>query len=93
MAMKKESVSGCGAVGEGSCCRLTSLVSVDERGQMILPKEIREKAHIQAGDKLALVAWEKAGEICCLTLLKAEGLGGMVKDLLGPMMADLSKKR
>ncbi len=90
--MKKAFEKGCGTGGEGGCCRLISLVSVDERGQMILPKEVREKAHIQPGDKLALVAWEKAGETCCLTLLKADELGGLVKDLLGPMVADLSKK-
>ncbi|HUU06680.1 MAG TPA: HgcAB-associated protein [Patescibacteria group bacterium] len=75
----------------GSCCQVASLLSVDERGQMILPKEIRERAGIHAGDKLALVAWEKDGAICCLTLIKAGELAGMVKDKLGPVMADLLK--
>ncbi len=92
MTAKKETEKGCRPGGEGGCCRLISLVSVDERGQMVLPKEVREKAGIRPGDKLALVAWEKAGVACCLTLLKADELGGLVKDLLGPMMADLSEK-
>jgi len=83
MAKKKEAGAG------GSCCQVTSLVSVDERGQMILPKEIREKAGIKAGDKLALVAWERDGEFCCLTMIKANELAGMVKDRLGPVMAGL----
>ena len=73
----------------GSCCQVTALLSVDERGQMILPKEIREKAGIKAGDKLALVAWEKDGAFCCLTLIKANELGGMVKEKLGPLLAGL----
>ena len=30
-------------------------------------------AQINAGDKLALVAWDKDGEFCCLTLVKANG--------------------
>ena len=34
-----------------SCCKVESIVSVDERGQMVLPKEIRERAKIGAGDK------------------------------------------
>jgi len=93
MARKKEPTKSCGTGGEGGCCRLISLVGVDERGQMILPKEIRDKARIKPGDKLALVAWEKEDEICCLSLLKAEELGDVVRDLLGPMMAGLSKKR
>ena len=72
-----------------SCCSVESVVSVDERGQMVLPKEIRDKANIKAGDKLALIGWEKEGRICCITIIKAEELGGMVRDLLGPMMKEL----
>jgi hypothetical protein len=38
-------------MGEGkSCCKVESVISIDERGQMILPKEIRDKAKIRAGD-------------------------------------------
>ena len=73
------------------CCRVVSLVSVDERGQMILPKEIRDKAGIAPGDKLALIAWEKDGKICCLSLIKAGELGGMVRQKLGPVLADMAK--
>ncbi len=76
---------------DGCCCQVASLLSVDERGQMILPKEIRAKAGIKAGDKLALVTWEKDGAFCCLTLIKAAELVGMVKEKLGPVMADLLK--
>jgi AbrB family looped-hinge helix DNA binding protein len=77
-------------VSEQSCCSVESVVSVDERGQMVLPKEIREKADIRAGDKLALIGWENEGRICCISIIKAEELGGMVKGLLGPMMKELS---
>jgi len=78
--------------GTGGCCQVTSLLSVDERGQMILPKEIREKAGIKAGDKLALVAWEKDGAVCCLTLIKADELGGMVRDKLAPVLTGLFRE-
>ena len=86
--MTKKRDAGAG----GSCCRVASLLSVDERGQMILPKEIREKAGIKAGDKLALVAWEKDGAVCCLTLIKADELGGMVKEMLGPLLSGLVRE-
>jgi AbrB family looped-hinge helix DNA binding protein len=69
-----------------SSCRIESLISVDERGQMVLPKELRDKANIRAGDKLALVSWEKDGEICCLSLVKADYLAERVKEFLGPVM-------
>lgn len=69
---------------------MEALVSVDEKGQMVLPKSIRDKAGIQPGDKLVLVGWEKDGRVCCITLIKAEALAGMVKGLLGPMMKDIT---
>jgi antitoxin PrlF len=77
---------------EMSCCKVESIVSVDERGQMVLPKEIREKAKIKAGDKLAVVSMGKDGTICCLSLIKVEELEGMVKSMLGPVMDEVLKR-
>jgi transcriptional regulator, AbrB family len=51
-------------------------------------KDIRERADIKPGDKLALISWEKEGTICCMALMKAENLSGMVKDILSPLMND-----
>ena len=73
----------------GSGCRVEAVLNVDERGQMVLPKDVREKALIKTGDKLALISWEKSGSICCLALIKVENLNGMVKDVLGPLMHDM----
>jgi AbrB family looped-hinge helix DNA binding protein len=72
------------------CCRMESLITVDERGQMVLPKELRDRAGIRAGDKLALVSWEKDGEVCCFTLIRADLLAERVKEFLGPLMSGLS---
>ena len=82
----------CSPVGKevGTCCKVESIVSVDERGQMVLPKELREKANIRAGDKLAVVSWDKGGEICCLYLIKAEHIAEQVKGFLGPMMKEMA---
>ncbi len=74
---------------EMSCCRVESIVSIDERGQMVLPKELRDKAKIRAGDKLAIASWNKGGEICCLYLIKTESLAERMKDFLGPMMTEI----
>lgn len=67
-------------------CKVESILTVDDRGQMVLPKDVRERADIKSGDKLALISWEKNGSICCLALMKVENLSGIVKDVLGPMM-------
>lgn len=76
--------------GAPSCsCKVEALVSVDERGQMVLPKELRERAGIRAGDKLAVVIWEQDGEVCCMSLVKTGQLTGMVRQVLGPMMEEI----
>jgi len=78
-------VSPCGCT-PGSGCQVEAVLSVDDRGQMVLPKDVREKAGIRTGDKLALISWEREGKICCLALMKADSLSGMVKGILGPLM-------
>jgi len=92
--MKKDKSAFCSAaMGKiTSCCRVESLISVDERGQMVLPKELREKANIRAGDKLAVISWEKEGRVCCITLMKVEDLTEMVKGMLGPVMKEIFQK-
>ncbi len=90
MIKKGENESCCApADREISCCKVESVISVDDRGQMVLPKEIRDKANIHAGDKLAVVSWEKDGKVCCISLVRAEDFTEMVKGLLGPMMKEI----
>ncbi len=76
-----------------SCCRVESLISVDERGQMVLPKDIRERAGIRPGEKLAVISWEQSGTVCCISLVRAAALTEMVQGLLGPMAEQLSASR
>lgn len=91
---KKDINQSCGLPTDISagCCKVESVISIDDRGQMVLPKEIRDKAKIRAGDKLAVISLEKDDEICCISLVKAEDLEEMVKDLLGPMMKEIIAK-
>jgi len=79
----------CCAPGSFGSCKVDSLVSVDDRGQMVLPKELRDKAGIKGGDKLAVISWEREGKVCCLSLIRAEEFGGMIKGMLGPLMGDV----
>jgi len=86
--------------GEACCvtpafggCKVESLVTVDERGQMVLPKDLRDRAGIKGGDKLVLIGWEKEGKVCCLSLIRVEELSTMVKGVLGPLMGDLLPSR
>lgn len=93
MAKKDKNEPSCVPTGKSmGCCRIESLISVDERGQMVLPKEIRDKAGIHAGDKLAVIGWEKEGKVFCISLIKSEEFASMVKEVLGPMMKEVLGK-
>ena len=78
----------------GACCdcgcRVESLVSVDHRGQMVLPKDLRDRAGIAAGDKLAIVTCEKDGRIHCMVLMKESDLAAIAKSILGPVVQFLT---
>jgi len=77
---------------ETGCCKVESIVGIDDRGQLVLPKELRDKAKVKAGDKMAVVSWEKGGEVCCIIMIKADGLTKMVADMLDPIMKDITEK-
>lgn len=73
------------------CCGVEAVVSVDERGQMVLPKEVREKLGLKAGDKLAVVTMQQEGDVCCVTLIKTDRLSGMVQTFLGPIADEIAR--
>ena len=77
------------AMKGSACCKVDALVTVDGRGQIVLPKGVREKAKIKAGDKFAVVSMESGGKVCCISLVKADNFVNTVKDMLGPMMKDV----
>jgi AbrB family looped-hinge helix DNA binding protein len=76
---------------EEGCCNLIGLVNVDERGQLVLPKDLRERAGIKAGSKLAIMTSERNGKVCCITMIKADDLADTLKKKLGPILNELFK--
>jgi antitoxin PrlF len=41
------------------CCKIDAGVTVDAKGQIVLPKDMREKANLKPNDKLAVIGMEK----------------------------------
>ncbi|MEI6795725.1 MAG: HgcAB-associated protein [Methanomassiliicoccales archaeon] len=68
--------------------RVEAVVSIDERGQMVLPKDLRESFGLKAGDKLALVVMHKGGRACCIHMFRAGEFNADVKRLLGSGKGD-----
>ncbi len=71
------------------CCQVDAIVSIDARGQIVLPKDVRDKAEIKAGDKFLLIRSESEGKLCCLFLVKAAEFAGTVREMLGPLAKEI----
>jgi AbrB family looped-hinge helix DNA binding protein len=77
---------------EGDTCRIDAIITMDSKGQIVLPKDLREKANFKPNEKIAVMACEKNGEVCCVMLMKAEKLAGAVTKTLGPMLKGVTKQ-
>ena len=81
------------------CCTVEAVVSFDERGQLVIPKDVRKKFALNPGEKFALISCvqdstccgpgETVQSPCCFTLVKTSQLEGMVKQALGPMFNEI----
>jgi antitoxin PrlF len=71
------------------CCKISAVVTVDAKGQIVLPKDLREKASIKPNDKLALIGVEREESVCCIVMMKTEALGDTVKCKLGPIFNEV----
>ena len=70
-----------------ACCQLEAVVSFDDRGQLVLPKDIRKKFNLNPGEKFAIISCMENEKLCCLTLIKANALNNSMKDFLNPIVA------
>ncbi len=85
MNIRQEDTASCCSFPEGRCT-VEAILNVDERGQMVLPKDLRMRAGIRPGDKLAAVGLEREGRICCIVLIAADQLAEPVKSVVGPLV-------
>ena len=74
------------AESQNNSCRIDAIITIDAKGQLVLPKDLREKANLKPDDKIAVVTCEEAGEVCCIMMLKVERFRGAVSETLGPLL-------
>lgn len=70
------------------CCKIDAVVTVDAKGQIVLPKDLRERAKLKPNDKLAVIGFERNGDLCRIVMVKADALGDTVKNMLGPIFKE-----
>jgi len=72
-----------------SSISVEAIISCDERGQLVLPKDIRKKLSIQPGDKLAVLNCYSKDDKQFLTLIKANSLEELIKGYMGPVIKEI----
>ncbi|MCW3994979.1 MAG: HgcAB-associated protein [Candidatus Bathyarchaeota archaeon] len=85
-------MSSCESASCRDTCRIDAVITMDVKGQIVLPKDLREKANMKPNDKIAVVACEKDGEVCCIMMVKAEKLVSAVTKTLGPLLKGITNK-
>lgn len=81
-----------GASCNSDTCGINAVITMDVKGQIVLPKDLREKANMKPNDKIAVIACEKNGEVCCIMMVKAEKLVGAITKTLGPFLKSLTNQ-
>ena len=70
--------------------KIEAVLSVDSKGQILLPKDLRDKADIKTGDRLVCIAGcDENGKICCLILVKSELMDEEVRKFISPMLREV----
>jgi antitoxin PrlF len=92
MKQKQEKTCSDSSKNGEKCCKVESVISIDDRGQMVLPKEIRENADIRPGNKFAVIPWEKNGRVLCISLMRVEQLADSLRNVFLPLFSDFEDK-
>lgn len=87
----KRSGDECCTFDNQGCCKVEAVVSLDDRGQLVLPKEVRSLAMFRPGDKLAVITMRQGGKVCCVALMRTEAIDQWVHEVLGPLAKDIVK--
>ena len=68
---------------------IEAIVSLDSRGQILLPKEVRKRAGLKPGDKLAVITHVHGQEVAYIMLIPVERLAESLRQFLGPLLREL----
>lgn len=77
MSCNTENGNTCGEQYE-----LEAVVSFDERGQLVLPKDVRKKFNLKVGEKLALISCMTSEGVCCFTLVRTKNMQSILKQTI-----------
>ena len=68
--------------------KVEAILTLDARGQILIPKDVREQAQMNVGDKLALISHNHEGKICCLYLIPVNDLSSKTTKLMHHILSE-----
>jgi len=68
--------------------KVEAILAIDARGQILIPKDVREQAQMNVGDKLALISNNHEGKICCLYLIPVNDLSIRTTELMHHILSE-----
>ncbi len=74
-----------------NCCEIEAVISFDDRGQLVFPKDVRKKFDLKAGEKFLMVSCTNESGLCCFTIVKTSAVNKLVGNSLGPMLNQIGK--
>ena len=74
---------------DDSSCEIEAVVSFDERGQLVFPKDVRKKFNLKAGEKFLMISCTNEAGLCCFTMVKTNAVNKMVGNAINPMLKNI----
>ena len=89
MSDEEKNENCCNSSSEGlGCCHIEGVVHLDSRGQIVLPKKLREKMNLKEGDELAVISMNEKGKIASISLMKTNRINRIIMPIMKEIMED-----
>jgi len=75
------------------CYEIEAVISFDERGQLVFPKDVRKKFDLKAGEKFVMVSCTNEQGLCCFTMVKTEAINKLIGSSIGSMVNNIGRKK
>ena len=79
----KVTVEGCSChpLNENTgSCYVEAIISMDDRGQIVIPKNIRDKLGFTSSEKLVLISWTKNDKVESVSIMRNDVFSEIVNN-------------
>ncbi|MBN2152563.1 MAG: AbrB/MazE/SpoVT family DNA-binding domain-containing protein [Candidatus Lokiarchaeota archaeon] len=77
---------GCSTNPDDSALTLFSITKIDERGQIVIPKDVRDGLGWNKGEKIAIITRKNTeGKLCCVMLVHVDSLADYIKGFVSTL--------